>query len=205
MPNLAKALIKKIVFRTGHLQSLYLRLFKLTPNEYIDYLRSFSGIHSIGEYCHINRDTKILNPEYTRIGNNVVLSSCTLIGHDASIAVLNRAYNTKLDSVGKIDIKDNVFIGMGATIMPNVTIGPNAIVAAGAVVTKDVAEGSVVGGVPAKPITTTNELVEKLEKSTAALPWADLIYQRDGAYDPILEPELKRRRASFFFSSKNEF
>ena len=41
----------------------------------------------------------------------------------------------KLDAVGKIDIRDNVFVGYGAIILRGVTIGPNAIVAAGAVVT----------------------------------------------------------------------
>ena len=53
---------------------------------------------------------------------------------------------------GVIDIRDNCFIGAGATILPGVTIGPNAIVAAGAVVNSDVPEGKVVGGIPARII-----------------------------------------------------
>ncbi len=47
---------------------------------------------------------------------------------------------------GVLEIHENVFIGAGARILPNVSIGPNAIVAAGAVVNKDVAPGTVVGG-----------------------------------------------------------
>ena len=51
-----------------------------------------------------------------------------------------------------ITIKDNVWIGANVTILPGVTIGENAIIAAGAVVNKDVAANTIVGGVPAKYI-----------------------------------------------------
>jgi len=69
--------------------------------------------------------------------------------------MLNRAYGVKLDSVGKIDIRDNVFVGYGAIVMPNVTIGPNAIVAAGAVVMRgDYPDNSLIAGNPAKVIRT---------------------------------------------------
>jgi acetyltransferase-like isoleucine patch superfamily enzyme len=51
-------------------------------------------------------------------------------------------------------IKRNAWIGAGATILPGVTIGENAIVAAGAVVSKNVPDNTVVGGVPAKEIRT---------------------------------------------------
>ena len=84
------------------------------------------------------------------------------MGHDGSIAMLNRAYNLKLDSAGKIDIGDNVFIGYGAIVLPNVTISSNAIVGAGAVVTKDVAEGDLVAGVPARPIGRVEDESEKI-------------------------------------------
>jgi acetyltransferase-like isoleucine patch superfamily enzyme len=53
-----------------------------------------------------------------------------------------------------IVIKRNAWIGAGATILPGVTIGENAVVAAGAVVSKDVPGNAIVGGVPAKIIKT---------------------------------------------------
>lgn len=51
-------------------------------------------------------------------------------------------------------IKRKAWVGAGATILPGVTIGENAVIAAGAVVSKDVAANTVVGGVPAKVIKT---------------------------------------------------
>jgi acetyltransferase-like isoleucine patch superfamily enzyme len=54
--------------------------------------------------------------------------------------------------VGRIHIKKNVWIGAGATILPGVTVGENAVVAAGAVVSKDVPDNAIVGGIPAKTV-----------------------------------------------------
>lgn len=52
----------------------------------------------------------------------------------------------------RVVLEANVWIGANATILPGVTIGENAVVAAGAVVTRDVPANTIVGGVPAKPI-----------------------------------------------------
>jgi acetyltransferase-like isoleucine patch superfamily enzyme len=54
-------------------------------------------------------------------------------------------------------IKKNAWIGAGAIILPGVTIGENAVVAAGAVVAKDVETNSIVGGIPAKFIKWISE------------------------------------------------
>jgi tetrahydrodipicolinate N-succinyltransferase len=84
--------------------------------------------------------------------------------------------------------------------MPDVTIGPNAIVGAGAVVTRDVKPGAIVGGSPAKEIGLVEDYVNKLKDQTAKLPWAELIEAREGPYDPQMEPELIRRRVAYFFN-----
>jgi acetyltransferase-like isoleucine patch superfamily enzyme len=195
--------IKKVLawmaLRHGRCVGLWLRVCQPRGDDYIEHLRRNVKLHHIGRNCHINHDATFTDPQYVRIGDNVCLSSCTLVGHDAVVSVLNRAYGVKLDSVGKIDIRDNVFIGIGAIILPGVTIGPNAVVAAGAGGSSYVPESTIVGGVPAKVIGQTVDLVEKLQHATSKLPWAHLIQQRHGAYDPLLEPELKRMRVEHFF------
>jgi acetyltransferase-like isoleucine patch superfamily enzyme len=185
--------------KTGRLGGWYVRLCHPRGFEYAEFLRRHGKLHSMGQGCSILPGTNFTDPQTTRLGNNVHFSTCTLIGHDGAVAMLNVACNVKLDSVGKIDIRDNVFIGYGAIILPGVTIGPNAIVAAGAVVNRDVAEGDIVGGVPAKPIGRVDELVKKLQDQTDKLPWADLIKSRAGGFDPAVEPELLRRRVEHFF------
>jgi acetyltransferase-like isoleucine patch superfamily enzyme len=178
---------------------LYQRLCQPDSADYAEYLRRHGGLHAVGTNVGITLGTQILDPALVRIGSNVLLANCTLIGHDGSIEVLNRAYGVKIDRVGKIDIRDNVFIGHGAIILPGVTIGPNALVAAGSVVNQDVAEGDVVGGVPARRIGRVEETVRKLVDETNALPWAELIERRAGAFDPRFEQELQRRRIAHFF------
>ena len=64
--------------------------------------------------------------------------------------------NRKSLDLAKIVIKKNAWIGAGAIILPGVTVGENAIVAAGAVVNKDVADNTIVAGVPAKKIKNIN-------------------------------------------------
>ena len=132
------------------------------------------------------------------------LSDCTLIGHDGVVLLIEHRFGKHLDSVGFIDIKDNCFIGHGAIIMPRVTIGPESIVAAGAVVTKDVPPGTVYGGNPAEFICTTEQLIQRVEARCEAYPWIDLVKQRNGAYDPEVEPLLMAQRRQYFFGdSKN--
>lgn len=201
MQFLLKKIVRRLAMRYGKFPSLYRKLCQPMGDEYAEYLRRHGNLRKVGQHCSILTTTVFTDPAYVRIGNNVHFSSCTLIGHDGSIAMLNRAYNVKLDSVGKIDIRDHVFIGFNAIILPNVTIGPNAIVAAGAVVTKDVAEGDIVAGVPARPIGRVEDLVKKLQTKTQCLPWADLINCREGGFDSEIEPQLLQLRVSHFYDN----
>lgn len=125
-------------------------------------------------YAEIGENVKIMDrkiPLYAnliRFHNNIqIASNVSFTTHDAIYSVFNGA--TKSDDlggvfsehVGCIEIMDNVFIGSGAIILDGVRIGPNAIVAAGAVVNKDVPEGTIVGGCPARVIGHYHDLLEK--------------------------------------------
>jgi len=91
------------------------------------------------------------------IGDNTTIAPCVrLVAHDASTK-LYLGY-TKF---GKIDIKENCFIGHSVTVLCNVTIGPNSIVGAGSVVTKDVPPNSVVAGSPAKVVCSLEEYLAR--------------------------------------------
>ena len=93
------------------------------------------------------------------IGNNVTMSiRVVLMAHDASTK--NSLGYTK---IGKIKIKDNVFLGANTIVLPNVTIGENSVIGANSVVTKDVPPNSVVAGNPARVISSIKEYKEKNE------------------------------------------
>ncbi|WP_419961762.1 sugar O-acetyltransferase [Psychrobacillus sp. BM2] len=83
----------------------------------------------------------------------------SMIGMNVTIATLNHGISLETRNTtypSPVIIGDNVWIGSSATILPGVTIGDNSIVAAGAVVTKDVPKDTIVAGVPAKVIKEIN-------------------------------------------------
>lgn len=90
------------------------------------------------------------------IGNNVTITHATLLTHDAS----TKKFLGK-SKIGRIDIGNNVFIGLGSIILPNTKIGNNVIVGAGCVVSGMVEDNSVMVGNPAKKICTCDEYLEK--------------------------------------------
>lgn len=110
----------------------------------------------IGNHTIVNRNCYLDGRAGITIGNNVNISFGT------TIISLQHDYNSPefACQAGPVAIHDYVWIGARAIILPGVTIGEGAVVAAGAVVTRNVAPYTVVGGVPAKPIATrTKELV----------------------------------------------
>ncbi len=105
-------------------------------------------------------------PYLVSIGNNVNISAdVRFITHDINQTMFKKAgwpVNEEcLYYMDKIIVGNNVMIGLGALIMYGVTIGNNVIIAAGSVVTKDVPDGVIVGGNPAKQIGETAKLAEK--------------------------------------------
>lgn len=123
--------------------------FWIEPHFYCDYGYNIS----LGRAFYANHGCVILDAAPVTIGNDVMLAPGVLI----STATHPMDYLKRqkgIETAHPINIGNNVWIGMGAKILPGVTIGEAAIIAAGAVVNKDVDANSVVAGVPAKPITS---------------------------------------------------
>lgn len=116
----------------------------------------------IGENCSILIRNLGSEPYLVRIGNHCrITSDVAFITHDGGAWIFTDELPT-LQRFGYIQIMDNCFIGLRATIMPGVRIGPNSVVGAGAVVTKDVDPGMVVAGCPAIPVCTIGEYRDRL-------------------------------------------
>ena len=102
------------------------------------------------------------------IGNNVTITNATLLAHDAS----TKKFLGKT-KIGRIDIGDNVFIGLGAIVLPNSKIGNNVIIGAGCVVSGIVEDNSVMVGNPAKKLCSCDEYLEKHKQKMQAMPIFD--------------------------------
>lgn len=129
------------------------------------YLKKKNILKGIGENCLFQSRNFPMDPKCVLIHNNVtVAAKVDFITHDAIRHVLSYKYKKDYDMhLGCIEIMDNVFIGLGTIIMPNVRINENVIVAAGSVVTKDIPRNSVVAGVPAKVIGSFESLNNRRE------------------------------------------
>ncbi len=121
------------------------RTFGLFPPFYTDCGKNIT----IGRYVFINSGCRFQDQGGITIGDG------SLIGHNAVLATLNHglAPEERHDLFpAPIHIGKNVWLGANVTVLPGVTIGDNAVIAAGAVVTKDVPENTVAAGVPARVI-----------------------------------------------------
>ena len=131
------------------------------------YRRFALGRNSVVEsFCCINNAVgDVVIGDYTRIGlNNTIIGPVTIGSHvnlaqSIVVTALNHNFSDPkqyIDEQGvstmPVVISDDVWIGANAVILPGVTIGEHSVVAAGAVVTKDVPGGCIVAGVPAKII-----------------------------------------------------
>lgn len=137
-----------------------------TPEEIREIMSRLTG-------KEINENFRMFPPFYTdfgkniTFGKNVFINSCchfqdqggieigdnALVGHNVVLATINHDLfpeNNRVNHYAPIKIGSNVWIGSNATILSGVTIGEWAVVAAGAVVTKDVPPYAIVGGVPAR-------------------------------------------------------
>lgn len=128
------------------------------------YRRFSLGHYSVVESysCINNAVGDVLIGDYTRIGlHNTIIGPVTIGSHvnlaqGITVTALNHNFSDsskRIDEQGvstsPVTIKDDVWIGANAVILPGVTIGSHCVVAAGAVVTKDIPDNSIAIGVPA--------------------------------------------------------
>jgi acetyltransferase-like isoleucine patch superfamily enzyme len=141
-----------------------------TPQEVRELFSQLTGVN-------VDSSFVMLPPFYTdfgkniRVGKEVFINHCcefmdrggitledkVLIGPKVNLITINHPVEPsqrRSTFCAPILIKRNAWIGVGASVMPGVTIGENSIVAANAVVTKDVADNTIVGGIPAQVIKT---------------------------------------------------
>lgn len=117
-------------------------------------LHRWRGV-SIGDRTWIGFDT-LIEPEYPRrvvIGDRVAIGiRVVILAHFAHRGIDRQSSSGASEHNVCVRIEDDVFVGPGAIIMPNVTIGRGSVVAAGSVVTRNVAPLTMVQGNPAEPV-----------------------------------------------------
>lgn len=146
-------MIKKILYR------LAVKFFK--------YDKRKKRLYKIGNLKHQNARIDAFSPMFVEIGDDFVSApGSVILSHDASPFMITGKYRVEKTTVG-----NRVFLGANAVILPGVSVGDDAIIGAGSVVTKNVPPGTVVAGNPARVMCTVEEYFEKCEmKGTLHTP-----------------------------------
>ena len=152
------------------LKYLFVCCFKLSgKNDRNAWLRKNNIFGMFGQKSNYQPHTLPNNPKLIKIHNNVrIAEGVTFYEHDG----INHVFSRLDEHIDKnwrthqccIEIFDNCFIGGRSVLIGDLRIGPNAIVAGGSVVTKDVMPGEIVAGNPARVVGNFFELMEKRKK-----------------------------------------
>jgi maltose O-acetyltransferase len=146
-PNAKKARRQVLLALFGEASTLWIE-----PDFYCDYGYNIKT----GKNFYANHNVVILDGAQVVFGDDVLIAPGVLIS-TVTHPLNPHKRQAGLEIAKPISIGHNVWLGMGAKILPGVTIGDNAVVAAGAVVTKDVPANTVTAGVPASPIKHIDE------------------------------------------------
>lgn len=125
---------------------------------FLPFTSDFGKNIKIGKNVFINSGCRFQDQGGITIGDQC------LIGHNVVLAIINHDYHPEKRGImhlRPIVLKEKTWIGSNATILPGVTVGENSVVAAEAVVTKDVPANTIVGGNPAKFL---SNLADKIEE-----------------------------------------
>lgn len=149
----------------------YWNCFRLLINSdyYTQYLKN-QGVK-------IGKNSQAIYPSYidarlpylVEIGDNVIISrNVTILTHDATTA-----YAGDMVKIARVTILDHSFIGANSTILCNTTIGPDSIIGAGSVVSRDVPPGTIYAGNPARYICDTKDFIAKYKESSTNAPFIE--------------------------------
>ena len=120
--------------------------------------------------------------------NSIINAGAHLLAHDSTIGRFTGGYRR----MGRIDIKENCIIGVNSVILPGVSIGPNALVAAGSVVNKDIPPNTCVAGVPARYYMKFSDIIEKNKEDIENCPKYDIsdLINKDGELNEKVKNEI---------------
>ncbi len=131
---------------------------RLTGKPIDDTIRLFPPLYTdFGKNIHIGKDVFINSGCHFQDQGGITIGDGAMIGHNVVLATINHDLlpcNRRKNHYAPVRIGAHVWIGSNATVLPGVTVGEWSVVAAGAVVSKDVPPFTVAGGVPAKVIKT---------------------------------------------------
>ena len=141
-----------------------------------EYLKKIGLFHRQGAHCFFTPSNYGTEPYLLSFGDNVhVASDVRFVTHDVAAKMFRYMEPDQLHTsrVGRIDVGSHVFIGAGATILYDVTIGDRVIVAAGSLVNRDLPSGGIYGGVPARRIGDFEDYAAKSREYSRQVPWRD--------------------------------
>jgi acetyltransferase-like isoleucine patch superfamily enzyme len=149
---------------------------------------------AVGKRCRIYIRNFGSEPFLISIGDDVTITSgVKIITHDGSNSLVRDANGRRYQHFAPVTIGNNVFIGVNSIILPGITIGSNVVVGAGSVVTRDIPDGSVFAGNPARAITSFEAFCTRVSSDCV----------NDAALDGIVDYRTRVQNAMFLATELN--